>query len=67
MDPIVFLNYILSLFPIVYNLDVDCFGVFLFFKIFIEVQLIYNAVLVSGVHQSESVIHIHISTSCCFF
>ena len=27
--------------------------------IFIGVELIYNVVLVSGVHQSESVIHIH--------
>ena len=33
-----------------------------FFKIFIGVELIYNVVLVSGVQQSESVIHIHIST-----
>ena len=33
-----------------------------FKKIFIGVQLIYNVVLVSGVQQSESVIHIHIST-----
>ena len=30
--------------------------------IFIGVQLIYNVVLVSAVQQSESVIHIHIST-----
>ena len=35
---------------------------FLFYFIFIGVQLIYNVVLVSGVQQSESVIHIHIST-----
>ena len=34
-----------------------------FFKlIFIGIQLIYNVVLVSAVQQSESVIHIHIST-----
>ena len=32
------------------------------FLIFIGVKLIYNVVLVSGVQQSESVIHIHIST-----
>ena len=36
---------------------------FNFFKlIFIRVCLIYNVVLVSAVQQSESVIHIHIST-----
>ena len=29
--------------------------------------MIYNAVLVSGVQQSESVIHIHISTLFYFF
>ena len=34
----------------------------LFFKIFIGVYLIYNVVLVSGVQQTESIIHIHIST-----
>ena len=34
----------------------------LFFHIFIGVQLIYNVVLVSGEQQSESVIHMHIST-----
>ena len=33
-----------------------------FKKKFIGVELIYNVVLVSGVHYSESVIHIHIST-----
>ena len=33
-----------------------------FKKIFIGVELIYNVVLVSAVQQSESVIHIHIST-----
>ena len=31
-------------------------------NIFIGVQLIYNVVLLSGVEQSESVIHIHTST-----
>ena len=30
--------------------------------IFIVVKLIYNALLVSAVQQSKSVIHIHIST-----
>ena len=35
---------------------------FFFFLIFIGVQLIYNVVLLLGVQQSESVIHIHIST-----
>ena len=35
---------------------------FIFFKIFIGIDLTYNVVLVSGVQQSESVIHIHIST-----
>ena len=34
----------------------------LFFIIFIGVELIYNAVLVSGVQQSQSVIRIHVST-----
>ena len=29
---------------------------------FIGVELIYNVVLVSGIQQSDSVIHIHIST-----
>ena len=33
-----------------------------FLLIFIGVYLIYNVVLVSSVHQSESVIHLHIST-----
>ena len=36
-------------------------------KNFIGVQSIYNVVLVSGVQQSESVIHIHISTLFFFF
>ena len=35
---------------------------FFFFLIFIGVELINNVVLVSGEQQSESVIHIHIST-----
>ena len=35
---------------------------FSLFKIFIGVELIYNVVLVSGAKQSESVIHIHVST-----
>ena len=34
------------------------FSLFLKFY-FIEIQLIYNVVLVSGVQQSDSVIHIH--------
>ena len=38
------------------------FFLLLFLKIFIGVQLIYNVVLISGVQQSESVVHIHIST-----
>ena len=38
-----------------------------FLKIFIGVELIYNAVLVSGVQQSDSVIHTHISTFFFFF
>ena len=38
----------------------ECFLIFKF--IFIGVQLIYNVVLVSAVQQSESVIHMHIST-----
>ena len=35
---------------------------FLFFKIFVGVQLIYNLMLVSAVQPSESVIHINILT-----
>ena len=35
---------------------------FFFFLIFIEVQLIYSVVLVSGMQQTESVKHIHVST-----
>ena len=31
---------------------------------FIAIELIYNAVLVSDVQQSESVTHIHIATLC---
>ena len=37
-------------------------GLFFLKLIFIGVQLIYNVVLVSALQQSESVIHIHIST-----
>ena len=37
-------------------------NLFYSFSIFIGVQLIYNVVLVSAVQQSESVIHIHVST-----
>ena len=33
----------------------------LFLKNFIGVYFIYNVVLVSGVQQSDSVIHIHVS------
>ena len=36
--------------------------IFFLFKIFIGVQLIYTVALLSTVQQSESVIHIHIST-----
>ena len=39
----------------------------LFFYIFIGVELIYNALLVSAVQQIESVIHIRISTPFRFF
>ena len=39
--------------------------IFLFFKNFMGIQLTYN-VLVSGVQQRESVIHIHIPTSDSF-
>ena len=35
--------------------------IFLFFLIFIGVQLIYNIALVSGVQQSESVTHITVT------
>ena len=38
-----------------------------FFFNFIEVYLIYNVVLLSGVQQSESVIQIHISSHFTFF
>ena len=73
-----FKNYILWIQTLCHNMyfnfffqPVACFFLFPFFflqtnnffkKIFIGVQLIYNVVLVSGVQQSESVIHIHIST-----
>ena len=36
------------------------------FKIFIEIQLIYNVVLLSGVQQSDLVIHISISIYILF-
>ena len=36
--------------------------ILLFLIIYIDVQLIYNAALVSGIQQSESIINIHIST-----
>ena len=36
--------------------------IYIYIIIFIAVQLIYNVVLVSGVQQSESVMHIHIPT-----
>ena len=39
----------------------------LFFLIFIGVELAYNAVFISVVQHSESVIHIHISTLLDFF
>ena len=38
----------------------------IFFKIFIGIYMIYNVVLVLGVQQSESVIHMHISSSLFF-
>ena len=38
-----------------------------FFKKIIRVWLIYNVSLVLGIQQSESVIHIHISTLFRFF
>ena len=37
-----------------------CFVCFVF--VFIEVSLIYGVVFVSGVHQCESVMHIHMFT-----
>ena len=43
-----------------YHIVLDSFfSIKFFIFIFIGVELIYNIVLVSGVHQSESVIHIH--------
>ena len=38
------------------------FFIFLKFLFYIGVELIYNVVLVSGAQQSDSVMHIHIST-----
>ena len=38
-----------------------CFSFFFIFKHFMEVELIYNVVLISAVQQSDSFIHIHIS------
>ena len=40
----------------------DSCSIYFFFIIFVGVSLIYNVVLVSSVQQSESIIHIHIST-----
>ena len=37
------------------------FGLFLKFLFCIGVELIYNTVLVSGIQQSDSVIHIYVS------
>ena len=37
------------------------FLIILFVYFFIEVELIYNVVLVSGVRQSDSVIYMHVS------
>ena len=39
----------------------------MFFFLIIGVWLIYNAVLVSGVQQSESVMHMHIAILFRFF
>ena len=50
-----------DIFSFLLFLSVNVYSFFIF-KIFIRVQLIYNVVLVSAVQQSESVIHIHIST-----
>ena len=35
------------------------FPLFLFYFILIGVSLVYSVVLVSGMHQNESVLHIH--------
>ena len=37
------------------------FNIYLFFKSVIEVELIYNIVIISAVQQSDSFIHIHTS------
>ena len=42
-----------------YNVFLEVMDMFIFL---IGELLIYNVLLVSGVHQSESVIHIHIAT-----
>ena len=48
--------------PLVKVLELRCLYFFVLKKLFIRVQSIYSAVLVSGVQQNESDIHIHIST-----
>ena len=40
---------------------------FLIFKSFIEVELIYNVVIIFAVKKSDSVIHIHVSILFIFF
>ena len=39
--------------------DIKARVFFFFKKILVEIQLVYNIVLVSGIQQSDSVIHIH--------
>ena len=58
-----------ALFPLIFHCvtltEIHLFYFVLLFshlkKFYIGVQLIYNVVLVSGVQQSDSVIHIHVS------
>ena len=45
-----------------FNSPIEVNDLFFFFLIFIGILLIYNVVLLSGVQQSEFVIHIHIYT-----
>ena len=43
-----------------FSLSISILAIFLAFKIFVvEVELIYNIVLISATQQSDSIIHIH--------
>ena len=52
---------------IFFNFQIEQVKRYFCFLIFIEAELIYNIVLVSGVQQSDSVIRTHISLFFRFF